>query len=251
MVVEADGPECPGTLPQPRLPRGALLAARRSSAARRAGHGPRGRRTAARAAATPRRRRHLDRLGRYLGIGISNMVNTFQPEHVVIGGGLSARGRPLPRDGDRRGRARARCRRCGSARPCRSRQAGNDAGVIGAGLLALQEHSRAVRYSARPERDKGEDVLETATAQDLDQLCVNTIRTLSMDAVQKANSGHPGTPMALAPITYVLYTRVMKHNPDEPGLVRPRPLRALARATPRCCSTRCSTSPATGSSSTT
>jgi len=58
--------------------------------------------------------------------------------------------------------------------------------------------------------------LETATAQDLDQLCVNTIRTLSMDAVQKANSGHPGTPMALAPITYVLYTRAMKHNPQNP-----------------------------------
>ncbi len=36
----------------------------------------------------------------------------------------------------------------------------------------------------------------------LDELCVNTIRTLSMDAVQKANSGHPGTPMALAPIAY-------------------------------------------------
>ena len=58
--------------------------------------------------------------------------------------------------------------------------------------------------------------METATAQDLDQLSVNTIRTLSMDAVQKANSGHPGTPMALAPITYVLYTRVMKHNPENP-----------------------------------
>ncbi|HYH58815.1 MAG TPA: transketolase [Thermoleophilaceae bacterium] len=58
--------------------------------------------------------------------------------------------------------------------------------------------------------------METATAQDLDQLCVNTIRTLSMDAVQKANSGHPGTPMALAPITYVLYTRAMKHNPQNP-----------------------------------
>src|ERR687892_1898183 len=48
------------------------------------------------------------------------------------------------------------------------------------------------------------------------ELSVNTIRTLSMDAVQKANSGHPGTPMALAPITYVLYTRVMKHNPENP-----------------------------------
>src|SRR5437588_419211 len=50
----------------------------------------------------------------------------------------------------------------------------------------------------------------------LDQLCVDTIRTLSMDAVQKANSGHPGTPMALAPLAYVLYTRVMRHNPRYP-----------------------------------
>ena len=46
---------------------------------------------------------------------------------------------------------------------------------------------------------------------------MNTIRTLSMDAVQKANSGHPGTPMALAPLAYVLYTRVMKHNPRDPA----------------------------------
>jgi transketolase len=53
----------------------------------------------------------------------------------------------------------------------------------------------------------------TTTETDLDQLCINTIRTLSMDAVQNANSGHPGAPMALAPLAYVLYTRVMKHNP--------------------------------------
>jgi transketolase len=53
----------------------------------------------------------------------------------------------------------------------------------------------------------------TTDARALDELCVNTIRTLSMDAVQKANSGHPGTPMALAPLAYVLYTRVMHHNP--------------------------------------
>src|SRR3954469_2784330 len=51
----------------------------------------------------------------------------------------------------------------------------------------------------------------------LDQLCINTIRTLSMDAVQKANSGHPGTPMALAPVAYLLYTRVMRHNPGNAG----------------------------------
>ena len=60
----------------------------------------------------------------------------------------------------------------------------------------------------------------TTTSTDtrtLDQLCVNTIRTLSMDAVQNANSGHPGAPMALAPLAYVLYTRVMKHSPRNPG----------------------------------
>jgi transketolase len=50
----------------------------------------------------------------------------------------------------------------------------------------------------------------------LDELCINTIRTLSMDAVQEANSGHPGTPMALAPLGYLLYTRVMHHNPANP-----------------------------------
>ena len=56
---------------------------------------------------------------------------------------------------------------------------------------------------------------EPATAK-LDELCVDTIRALSMDAVQKANSGHPGTPMALAPLAYMLYTRVMHHNPSNP-----------------------------------
>jgi transketolase len=51
------------------------------------------------------------------------------------------------------------------------------------------------------------------TAAQLDELSINTIRTLSMDAVEKAKSGHPGAPMALAPVAYLLYTRVMKHNP--------------------------------------
>jgi transketolase len=50
----------------------------------------------------------------------------------------------------------------------------------------------------------------------LDLLCINTVRTLSMDAVQKANSGHPGTPMALAPLGYSLFTRHMKHDPADP-----------------------------------
>ena len=50
----------------------------------------------------------------------------------------------------------------------------------------------------------------------LDLLCINTVRTLAMDGVQKANSGHPGTPMALAPLAYALFTRHMKHDPANP-----------------------------------
>ncbi len=56
----------------------------------------------------------------------------------------------------------------------------------------------------------------TSAAADLDLLCINTIRTLAMDAVEQANSGHPGTPMALAPLAYLLYSRVMKHSPTDP-----------------------------------
>jgi transketolase len=51
---------------------------------------------------------------------------------------------------------------------------------------------------------------------DLDELAITTIRTLSMDAVQRANSGHPGTPMALAPVAYLLFTRFLKHDPGDP-----------------------------------
>ncbi len=50
----------------------------------------------------------------------------------------------------------------------------------------------------------------------LDQLCVNTIRTLSMDAVQKANSGHPGTAMAMAPVVYTLWQRLLRFDPEDP-----------------------------------
>jgi transketolase len=50
----------------------------------------------------------------------------------------------------------------------------------------------------------------------LDTLCINTIRTLAMDAVQKADSGHPGTPMALAPLAYVLWTKFLRYNPANP-----------------------------------
>src|SRR6476469_4925191 len=53
-------------------------------------------------------------------------------------------------------------------------------------------------------------------ATDIDRLSIDTIRTLSMDGVQKANSGHPGMPMAMAPAAYLLYTRYMNHDPADP-----------------------------------
>ena len=51
----------------------------------------------------------------------------------------------------------------------------------------------------------------------IDYLCINTIRTLAMDAVQAAKSGHPGAPMGLAAVAYVLWTKVLKHNPSNPA----------------------------------
>jgi transketolase len=54
------------------------------------------------------------------------------------------------------------------------------------------------------------------TETDLDQLCINTIRTLAMDAVQQANSGHPGTPMALAPVAYCLWQHFLRFDPSHP-----------------------------------
>src|SRR5690348_16762665 len=59
-------------------------------------------------------------------------------------------------------------------------------------------------------------VSDTSSATELDLLCINTVRTLSMDGVQKAESGHPGTPMALAPLAYRLFTKHMKHDPSDP-----------------------------------
>jgi len=55
-----------------------------------------------------------------------------------------------------------------------------------------------------------------AADRDIDQLCIDTIRTLSIDAIQKANSGHPGTPMALAPLAYTLWQRFLRFDPEDP-----------------------------------
>ena len=58
--------------------------------------------------------------------------------------------------------------------------------------------------------------LKGMTSAELDELAINTIRTLSIDAVQQANSGHPGTPMALAPLVYVLWNEIMRFDPQDP-----------------------------------
>src|SRR5687767_3245195 len=57
----------------------------------------------------------------------------------------------------------------------------------------------------------------TSTSAALEQLAINAVRVLSMDAVQKADSGHPGTPMALAPLAYSLWTRHMRYDPRDPA----------------------------------
>src|ERR1700749_573766 len=57
----------------------------------------------------------------------------------------------------------------------------------------------------------------TATATDIQTLCIDTVRVLSADAVQKANSGHPGTPMAIAPMGFVLWTKHMRYSPKDPA----------------------------------
>src|ERR687889_2157840 len=59
--------------------------------------------------------------------------------------------------------------------------------------------------------------MSTSQTTATDQICIDTIRTLTMDAVQKANSGHPGMPMAMAPAAYLLYARYLRHNPADPA----------------------------------
>src|SRR5215469_4426255 len=57
---------------------------------------------------------------------------------------------------------------------------------------------------------------QSRQARTIDQLCIDTIRTLAMDAVQRANSGHPGTPMALAPVAYTIWQEFLRFDPDDP-----------------------------------
>ena len=139
VVVEADGPECPGNCPN----RGCLEALCSGTALERAA-GMKGRQVVAAAReGDATARAHLDRLGRYLGIGISNMVNAFQPEYVAIGGGLSAAADLFLETAVSEAGARA-LPALWERTSVQVAQGGNAAGLVGAGLLALQEHARDV-----------------------------------------------------------------------------------------------------------
>jgi transketolase len=72
------------------------------------------------------------------------------------------------------------------------------------------------RSHARSQAASREDAHPTAGDRDLDKRCIDTIRTLAIDAVEKANSGHAGTPMALAPVAYTLWQRFLRYDPSDP-----------------------------------
>src|SRR6185503_19359566 len=77
-------------------------------------------------------------------------------------------------------------------------------------------HARQLDERADPPLPCGAGVT-MAEPVSLDQLCVDTMRFLAVDAVQKAGSGHPGMPLGASPMAYVLWTRLLKHNPRNPG----------------------------------
>ena len=91
------------------------------------------------------------------------------------------------------------------------------ASVVGAGAAALAA-SAAVRPSKRCAK-KQVVRLATATEVDVETECINAIRFLAVDAVNKANSGHPGAPMGQAPIGYLLMAEEMQYNPEDPKWV--------------------------------
>jgi glucokinase len=140
-VIDPDGPECPGSCPN----RGCLeahcsgTALEREATARAGGERVKGKQVVASAREGDAGAQELlDDLGRWLGIGISNFVNVFEPAHFVIGGGLSAAADLFLDTAIEEARSRALPALFARVRISVAK-AGNDAGVIGAGLLAAQE----------------------------------------------------------------------------------------------------------------
>ncbi len=83
-----------------------------------------------------------------------------------------------------------------------------------------------------------------AAPASLDTLCINSIRMLAVDAINKSNSGHPGLPMGCAPMGYALWDKFLNHNPKNPKWFN-RDRFVLSAGTAACCCMRCCTSPAT------
>jgi transketolase len=82
-------------------------------------------------------------------------------------------------------------------------------------------------------------IAQPMTEKQAAQQCINTIRTLAMDAVQQANSGHPGTPMAMAPVVYCLWQHFLRFDPDHP--IWPNRDRFVLSVTLPPCYTQCCT----------
>jgi len=79
--------------------------------------------------------------------------------------------------------------------------------------------SQIADTAAAPRSAPASPPTQSVSGRSLEDLCINAIRVLSMDAVQKADSGHPGTPMALAPLAYVLWTQHLRYNPSDPDWI--------------------------------
>ena len=90
-----------------------------------------------------------------------------------------------------------------------------NADKIAAADASLRRRSDA-RQQPMASPDSGREIGRHLPEVSIDQLCIDTIRTLAMDAVQRANSGHPGTPMGLAPMAYTLWQRFLRYDPEDP-----------------------------------
>ena len=84
------------------------------------------------------------------------------------------------------------------------------------GRFCISDRHCVMSSQARSQAASREDARHTAGQRDLDKRCIDTIRTLAIDAVEKANSGHAGTPMDLAPVAYTLWQRFLRYDPAEP-----------------------------------
>ena len=91
-----------------------------------------------------------------------------------------------------------------------------DRGERAAAQPAKSRHGIATARNAFISNSADEKMMASPIDRSIDELCINTIRTLSMDAVQQAESGHPGTPMALAPVIYTLWQRFLRFDPEDP-----------------------------------